>query len=236
MFEDGVRGERFGNGKYIVKMKIEREIPELIPMFDQKIKIHYSGIKKVCKCCLTYHKDTCQTERTDWAVYVEEFIKDNPRIPTTMIKRKKSGLPPDVLDDSEDQDNEGTGGRDGGAIQSLYGCKETIQSGWKVDDTWNDSPDEEEHQEEVFEEDGDKHVVLAKEVEDEADVEQEMCKEIDRDQYDKIYRSMFDVFSGKMRQEKRIKRLSTKDLEEVREKVKDKLKEILDNQNIKVRD
>jgi hypothetical protein len=54
MFEDGVTGERFGNGKYIVKMKIEREIPESIPMFDQKMKIHYSGIKKVCKCCLKY--------------------------------------------------------------------------------------------------------------------------------------------------------------------------------------
>jgi hypothetical protein len=101
------------------------------------------------------------------------------------------------------------------------------------DDTWNDSPDKEEHQEEAFEEDGDRDVVLAKEVEDQSDVEQEMCKEIDRDQYDKIYRSMFDVFSGKMRQEKRIKRLSTKDLEENREKVKDKLKEILDNQNVK---
>ena len=87
LFEDEETGEKFGNGKYVVRMRIERELPELIPMHKQKIKIHYQGIKKMCKNCLAFHKGICQAKRRDWSDYVEEFIEENPRIPASMITK-----------------------------------------------------------------------------------------------------------------------------------------------------
>jgi hypothetical protein len=63
MLEEEGTGREFGNGRYIVKMKIEREIPELISMFDQRVTIHYGGMKKICKSCYLYHRDQCQNKR-----------------------------------------------------------------------------------------------------------------------------------------------------------------------------
>jgi hypothetical protein len=105
-FEELEGGERFGNGRYTVKMIIEREIPELIPMFDQKVKIHYNGIKKICKNCLTYHKSKCQLQRAKWSDYVEEFTRDNFRISREMITRSR--VETGEMSDAKATDKEGS--------------------------------------------------------------------------------------------------------------------------------
>ena len=71
-----------------MKMKIERELPELIPMFDQRVTIHYGGIKKICKSCYLYHRDQCQNEKKDWADYVKQFAQENPRILAKYLTRQ----------------------------------------------------------------------------------------------------------------------------------------------------
>ncbi len=71
-YEEGKNS--FGNGKYMVEMKLERKMPDLIPMFGKKIWIHYRGIKKVCKSCLAYQKEPCKSMKKDWAHFVEDFI------------------------------------------------------------------------------------------------------------------------------------------------------------------
>jgi hypothetical protein len=62
--EDGE--EQFENGRYIVKMIIEREIPKVIPMFVHRVNIHYSGIKMICIIAFSYHKGECQLESAKW--------------------------------------------------------------------------------------------------------------------------------------------------------------------------
>jgi hypothetical protein len=104
----------FGNGKYKVEMKLEREMPNLIPMYGKKIRIYYKGIKKVCKSCLAYYKESCKSMRKDWFHYVDDFIKENGRIPRNMItKIEEHQVKPNVTDDGErsevqnnDQDDE----------------------------------------------------------------------------------------------------------------------------------
>jgi hypothetical protein len=48
-FEDEGKGEKYGNGHYMVMMKIEKEIPELLPMYNQKVRVRYQHIKRCAK-------------------------------------------------------------------------------------------------------------------------------------------------------------------------------------------
>ena len=44
-----------GNGVYMVKMKLTKDIPNWIPMFGRKICIEYPGIKRQCSNCYGPH-------------------------------------------------------------------------------------------------------------------------------------------------------------------------------------
>ena len=49
-------GERlFGTGSYIVKIKLNRLIPHIIPVHGLIVKCTYSGVKTQCKNCYGYH-------------------------------------------------------------------------------------------------------------------------------------------------------------------------------------
>jgi hypothetical protein len=80
-------GAENGNGNYVVKMRIVKEMPELIPMCGQKVKIYYQGIKKMCKNCLLYHKESCRKERAPWSTYVRLFKENHPDVPAGLIDR-----------------------------------------------------------------------------------------------------------------------------------------------------
>ena len=43
------------SGIYSVLMKLERDIPELLPMYGRRIKIYHRGIQKFCKNCFGKH-------------------------------------------------------------------------------------------------------------------------------------------------------------------------------------
>ena len=49
--EDGE--DRTGN--YCVKMRLDRDIPQLLPMWGRRIKIFYVGIQKFCTNCFGKH-------------------------------------------------------------------------------------------------------------------------------------------------------------------------------------
>ncbi len=66
-----------GNSKYVLEKKLEREKPNLIPMYDKKIRIHHKGIKKK------------SAMRKDWSYYVDDFFKENGRIQKDIISRTK---------------------------------------------------------------------------------------------------------------------------------------------------
>ena len=71
-----------GNGIYSVKMKLTRDMPQLIPMHGKKIRLYYRGIIKRCTNCFGRHqRKICEGEKVPWIKYVEQFIRSYPEIP-----------------------------------------------------------------------------------------------------------------------------------------------------------
>ena len=66
-------------GIYSVKMNLNRQIPQLIPMCSKKIKIYHKGIKKQCMNCFEtgHFKRNCKTERKEWLDYVDKFMLES---------------------------------------------------------------------------------------------------------------------------------------------------------------
>ena len=74
--EEGQNEGEFSTGIYSAKIKLNKEIPQLIPMYGKKIKIYHKGIKKQCvNCYETGHfKKDCKNERKEWLNYVDGFM------------------------------------------------------------------------------------------------------------------------------------------------------------------
>jgi hypothetical protein len=71
-----------GNGIYSVRMKLERDMPQLIPMHGKRIRLYYRGIIKRCTNCFGAHqRKNCKEEKVPWIKYVEQFITNFPEIP-----------------------------------------------------------------------------------------------------------------------------------------------------------
>ena len=56
-----------GNGTYNIRIKLNRDIPNWIPMYGRKICLEYPGIKRQCNKCYGAHakKYCCKIERTE---------------------------------------------------------------------------------------------------------------------------------------------------------------------------
>ncbi len=80
-------GAENGNGTYVVKMRLTRSVPELVPMFGQRIRISYQGTKKMCKNCYNYHREDSKENRVKWNTYEELFKLNHPEIPAEMIDK-----------------------------------------------------------------------------------------------------------------------------------------------------
>ena len=63
-------------------MKLERDMPQLIPMHGKRIQIYYRGIIKRCTNCFGAHqRKNCKEEKVPWIKYVQQFINNYPDIP-----------------------------------------------------------------------------------------------------------------------------------------------------------
>ena len=74
--EESQNEDDFSTGIYSAKIKLNKEIPQLIPMYGKKIKIYHKGIKKQCvNCYETGHfKKDCKNDRKDWLDYIDGFM------------------------------------------------------------------------------------------------------------------------------------------------------------------
>ena len=88
-------GERlFETGSYIVKIKLNRLIPHIIPVHGLMVKCTYSGVKTQCRNCYGYHpakmtkersqKKTNTCEKKTFDQYIAEFKENNPHFPVNM--------------------------------------------------------------------------------------------------------------------------------------------------------
>ncbi len=74
--EELYQGVELTTGNYSVKMRLEREIPQFLPIDGKRIRIYYRGIHKLCSKCF-YHghiKRDCKNEDEDWFAYVDRFM------------------------------------------------------------------------------------------------------------------------------------------------------------------
>jgi hypothetical protein len=64
-------------GKYVVKMRIDRPIPQILPIDGRRIRIYYKGIRKQCNNCfeMGHMKRDCKERRKDWAEYVSSMME-----------------------------------------------------------------------------------------------------------------------------------------------------------------
>jgi hypothetical protein len=67
---------------YSVKMKILKEIPQLLPMCGKRVKIYYKGIDKLCYNCFGKHqRKNCNSAKVPWIEYVKQFMAAYPNFP-----------------------------------------------------------------------------------------------------------------------------------------------------------
>ena len=77
-----------GSGTYSVKMRLTKDIPQLIPMNGKRIKIYYRGVQKLCTNCFGGHARLhCRNDKVRWIDYVLNFMESNPDIPEKMYGR-----------------------------------------------------------------------------------------------------------------------------------------------------
>ena len=77
-----------GSGTYSVKMKLTKDIPQLIPMFGKRIRVYYRGVQKLCTNCFGAHSRLhCRNDKVRWITYVLNFMDQNPDIPAEMYGR-----------------------------------------------------------------------------------------------------------------------------------------------------
>ena len=69
-------------GIYLVTMRLNKEITQLLPILGRRIKIQYRGIQRQCTNRFGNHsKQVCQTRKMTWPTYVKKFMEFNPDIP-----------------------------------------------------------------------------------------------------------------------------------------------------------
>jgi hypothetical protein len=75
-----------GDGTYTVKMRIDRQIPQFLPMHGKKVKIEHRAIQILCTNCYGKHpRKVCKSEKVKWMDYVERFMEANQDISNNMI-------------------------------------------------------------------------------------------------------------------------------------------------------
>ena len=69
-------------GNYTVMMKLDKQIPQLLPMCGKRVKMYHAGIQKLCTNCFGPHKKQhCEAaEKVPWVQYVRKFIEENEEI------------------------------------------------------------------------------------------------------------------------------------------------------------
>ena len=82
VFEDSEDSEGENTtGIYSVKMRLNCNIPQLLPIGGRRIKIYYRNINKLCTSCFWHHsRRDCKEEKVKWIDYVSNFVNSNPHI------------------------------------------------------------------------------------------------------------------------------------------------------------
>ena len=75
-----------GNGTYTVKMRLDKPIPQFLPMYGKKVRVNYRSQQTMCTNCYGRHpRKVCKSEKVPWMDYVVSFMRNNEDITNSMI-------------------------------------------------------------------------------------------------------------------------------------------------------
>ena len=79
LFEDGMDANQVENGVnrtgiYLVKMKLFRDLPNMVPISGRRVRFFYHGIQILCTKCYGKHpKMDCNSKKRTWTDYKREY-------------------------------------------------------------------------------------------------------------------------------------------------------------------
>ena len=77
-----------GNGTFSIKMRLNRDIPQLLPMWGKCVRVYHRGVQKLCSNSFgTHARRNCRSEKVAWTRYVLNFMEKYPEIPSEMYGR-----------------------------------------------------------------------------------------------------------------------------------------------------
>ena len=77
-----------GTGVYLVQARLDRLIPNVLPIQQKKVKVWYQGVKRQCNCCYGYHKKETVCLEKSFDEYTREFNENNANILAKMFESK----------------------------------------------------------------------------------------------------------------------------------------------------
>jgi hypothetical protein len=91
--------EGFKTDEIEVELKLQRHIPEYLPMYGRRIRIFYIGMQKQCNNCLElgHIKPECESEKRDWFSFIEELIESKD------FKKELFGEWPEIIKNKRNQ-------------------------------------------------------------------------------------------------------------------------------------
>ena len=70
-----------GKGTFTIKMRLNRDIPQLLPMWGKRVRIYYRGVQKLCSNCFgTHPRKNCRSDRVSWVAYCLRFMETHKEI------------------------------------------------------------------------------------------------------------------------------------------------------------
>jgi hypothetical protein len=76
-------------GNYNVKIKLNGDIPQLLPILGKRIRIFYPGTPRLCTNCFKgHHRSSCHSRKISWKDYTEQFMRDHPDIDGNLMRRE----------------------------------------------------------------------------------------------------------------------------------------------------
>lgn len=100
-------------GTYSIKMRLRKNIPQLIPMWGKRIRVYHRGVQKLCNNCYGPHpRRNFKSEKVPWTRQVLNFMEKHPQIPKEMYGRWWKVINDEfgeiIEDDTETADSNGT--------------------------------------------------------------------------------------------------------------------------------
>ena len=95
-----------GNGNYLVRMRLSKDLPNFMPIYGRRVCLEYRGVKKQCNWCLGFHlRKNCRFEKMGMLEFSEKFRLYHPTVPEAFYGKLAKPVQNPVNTEQEANDN-----------------------------------------------------------------------------------------------------------------------------------